>query len=196
MRTVTTNALGHVVPVKNPTDNMLAGICWFDPKAFATKAFAKETPNAEEILRWMLKEGIDRDGHPRSGFMGDMVTSCSDYRGLTGPQWAAVVRSYHRMLQAREAHKGKHTIGAIGEKVTVPVTLISRKEISGEWGVNFLHTFHDLSKEQNVIKTFSKARMVLDLDVGQQALLQGTVKAHGDWNGCPETTVSRPKLLK
>ena len=169
---------------------------FFDPKVFATKAFAKDTPDAEKILRWVLKQGLDREGHPRSGFMGDMVRSCSDYRGLTDRQWAAVVKSYHKTLKAGDAHKGKHTVGAIGESITIPVTLISRKEISTEYGVNYLHTFNDLSKEKNVIKTFSKARQVLDLDVGQQALLQGTVKAHGEWNGCPETTVSRPKLLK
>ena len=199
MRTVTTNALGHVIPAP-ATANMTAGFCWFDPKAFATKAFAKDTPRAEEILRWMLKEGVDRDGFPRQGFMGDMVMSCSDFRGLTERQWAAVVRSFHRAEEraeaGRERNKHRHTVGAIGEVITVPVKLISRKATENAFGGTFLHIFHDLSADENVIKCWSTARDVVDLDIGQSALLRGKVTSHSEWNGCPETIVNRPKLIK
>ena len=183
---------------KIPNNELMHGVG--DPKVYSTKGFAKDTPDAEKIICWMIAEGTDRDGHPRSGFMGDMVLALGDYRNLTERQWAAVVRSYHKAAErtaaGRERNKHRHTVGAIGEIIEVPVKLISRKATQNAFGGTFLHVFNDLSVEENVIKCWSTARDLVDLDIGQSALLRGKVTSHSEWNGCPETIVNRPKLIK
>ena len=170
-------------------------LVYFDPAVMAEKKFAVNTPNAARILTWLLKTGLDHNDIPRSGFMGSMIDSLCEYRGLTDKQWAAVVKSYSRWAENVKANKGKTTVGAIGETITVPVTLISRKETEGQWGINYMHIFHTC-KDKNVVKCWSRHRTLLDLDIGQEGLLRGTVSMHGDWNGLPETVVKRPKLVK
>lgn len=87
-----------------------------------------------------------------------------------------------------DATKSKH-YGEIGERIRkVEATLEDVKNISGEWGSSMLYTF---KIEDNVFTWFTQSIIDSKIQSGDKCILSGTVKAHTEYAGVPQTQLSR-----
>ena len=81
-------------------------------------------------------------------------------------------------------------IGEIKERLRdIHVKLISQREVESYYGISTLYTF---SQEENVLVWFCSGRGLDDtIQVGDEILLTGTVKAHDEYNGIKQTRLNR-----
>ena len=87
-----------------------------------------------------------------------------------------------------DATKSKH-YGEIGERIRkVEATLESAKTINGEWGGSILYTF---KIGDNVFTWFTQSVICDEVQIGDKCILSGTVKAHTEYAGVPQTQLSR-----
>lgn len=108
----------------------------------------------------------------------------------------SAIAAYHRAKEQelrrtkeREAAKVSEHLGKVGERIRdLPVTLQLQRIIGGnEWADSVLIKFVD---DHGNILTWITSKGS-GLEVGEKALLTGTVKAHGEYNGALETKMTR-----
>jgi hypothetical protein len=93
-----------------------------------------------------------------------------------------------RLLKAQESASLKY-VGKVGDRMTLDLTIVKNYAGESEWGVYYITTLETKEKDQLVYKG-SK-----DLgDVGDSLTMVFTVKAHSDFRGAKQTTLSRPKV--
>ena len=96
-----------------------------------------------------------------------------------------------RKAKAAATGDSKHQ-GTVGGKLAdIPVKITGTKRIEGDYGVSTLISFID--GEGNVYKWFSSA-FDGEFEIGDDVLMSGTVKGHGEFRGVPETSMTRAKL--
>lgn len=113
----------------------------------------------------------------------------------------SAVSAYHRakeleMRKTKEraaAQKSKH-VGNVKDRLrNVKATLQFQRVIGGnEWGDRILVKFVDV--DGNIFTWFTGAGT--GLEIGDEVLLTGTVKDHGEYNGVLETQLTRCQLTK
>ena len=82
-------------------------------------------------------------------------------------------------------------VGEIGEKLKkVPVTYARHNSFCGRYGLTNIYEFKD--GDMNHLVWFTAKD--IDFEVGDILYLDGTVKEHKDYNGIPQTIVTRCKL--
>jgi hypothetical protein len=82
-------------------------------------------------------------------------------------------------------------IGEIGEKLKkVPVTYTRHNSFCGRYGLTNIYEFKD--GDMNHLVWFTAKD--IDFEIGDILYLDGTVKEHKDYNGIPQTIVTRCKL--
>ena len=84
-------------------------------------------------------------------------------------------------------------IGEIGEKLKkLPVSLTKHNSFCGRYGLTNIYEFRD--EEGNYLVWFTSK--ILDFEIGDTVYLDGTIKEHKDYNGIPQTIVTRCKLSR
>lgn len=84
-------------------------------------------------------------------------------------------------------------VGEIGEKLKkVPVTYTRHNSFCGRYGLTNIYEFKD--GDMNHLVWFTAKD--IDFEVGDILYLDGTVKEHKDYNGIPQTIVTRCKLSR
>ena len=111
----------------------------------------------------------------------------------------SAIGAYQRDMQHQLERKAKAAaspsqhVGTVGKRQTfADLTCQAIRYLESQFGVTTLLTFTDPSG--NIIKWFASSEP--DIEPDQTVTLVATVKAHGDWNGTPETTITRGKLGK
>lgn len=102
----------------------------------------------------------------------------------------SIKESIDNIIKAKnaDATKSKH-YGNIGERIRkVNATLESAKTINGEWGGSILYTF---KIGDDVFTWFTQSILDDEIRVGDKIILSGTIKAHTEYAGVPQTQLSR-----
>jgi hypothetical protein len=81
--------------------------------------------------------------------------------------------------------------GAVGDKLTVTVTLKSIRPIPGEWGTTDLYTF--TGDDKRVYKWFSSRTIWTEVN-DEQIVITGTVKELDEYKGKKSTVLTRCKI--
>lgn len=171
----------------------------------ARKTFYKENPDAG-IIAGFLGRGYLGNGQYADGFLGSLAKAFDTY-GKLSPKQCDAVRKMIATSDARRAEwaskkaeidaKREH-IGAIGQKMTLTLTLKKRIELQGasfsyyDSGITDLLIFEDSSA--NVIIYKGKSDALYNVREGDTVTLTATIKAHGVRDGVKQTIIQRPKL--
>ena len=108
---------------------------------------------------------------------------------------ASAVVAYDRELANAEAAKrvaNSVHVGQVGQRMNVSLTVTRSFPKDTMYGVTTILTMCD--KDGNVFKWFASGYQ--EYKVGDKVQGKGTVKAHGEWQGVKETTLTRCKLDK
>jgi hypothetical protein len=97
--------------------------------------------------------------------------------------------------QERQAAAGH--IGTVGEKVELDVEIVYVKSIESSFNGRPTYSWLVIMKtaEGATVKTFSSGDFGIRAEKGQQVRIKGTVKAHEERDGLPETNITRVKLV-
>lgn len=97
---------------------------------------------------------------------------------------------------AREAGRAaSEWIGTKGEKITVTLTVERLSQIVNHYGgqPTYSTLVSGRTEAGEIVKCFTAAAWVSDIEVGQQITLTATVKDHESYEGTKQTLVARPK---
>ena len=136
------------------------------------------------------------------GYEGNMLAVLNENAVVTWKTRGLLVSAipaFERALD-REAERAAHAeaeaeapsawLGTVGEKLEVEGTVTRVSACSTMYGTtNLVVVFTD----GGVVKTFTTARWLTDVNTGDRVTMTGTVKAHGEYEGRRETTLTRTK---
>jgi hypothetical protein len=158
-----------------------------------TSDFAK----ANAALVWIASKDATR-----SEYMWNLQVACKAEtithrtRGLV----ASLVAAYNRdQGETKAVKKVSGHVGSVGERLKGIVARITMtRAIEGYWGETILYVFED--EGGNKFKWFASSSSAIvikeGLDVGDDVILTGTVKKHGEYRGVKETILSRCIIRK
>lgn len=153
---------------------------------------------AEAAIKWAKAFNRKKD---KSEYESNLAISCAnEYIEWKNAPLVASGVAMHQKAKDREV-KAKveaklkaerkltaHHVGTIGERLRdLPATVLFIKAIEGEWGVSFLYKF--LTDDGATLTWFASSSQ--GLTQGEKVWVTGTVKAHKQYNGEPETSLSR-----
>lgn len=182
---------------------MVLNPCGDEQRAAARKIVEARTDadyaTAAATIKWVREELAANSDytHNLKVIFGDDTIRDPRRLGLAVSAIAAYHRAQEQALRLTKEHEvaaqSQH-IGAVGERIRdLPVTLQFQRVIGGnEWADAVLIKFVDDSG--NILTWITSKGS--GLEVGERALLTGTVKAHGDYNGAHETKMTRCKLAQ
>ena len=170
--------------------------------ANAKKTWKANTPRAEEILDAVESGRVYSDQGNMSykeGFMGSMAAALDTFGKLSQKQCEAILKgidaraakkaewaSEKAALDAKRAH-----IGAVGQKVTLELTVVHVVVLDGMYGTTYINICEDA--EQNVVIYKGSSNAIPGK--GHTVNVVATVKEHGVRDGVKQTVIQRPKLI-
>lgn len=188
-----------------------------NPQAYARAVKARIIANANKTWRDNTPDWADIEAFVRMGcehddegnftgyadnFLGSMASSLDNYGKLT-PKQCDAIRNGIAKRKARQAewddqraklNASREHVGAVGDKLTMALTLKKSIELDSHFGVTFINILEDANR--NVIIYKGNADAVMRMDEGDTLELTFTVKEHGVRDGVKQTVIQRPKLTK
>lgn len=119
--------------------------------------------------------------------MGIVVSAIAAYDRLTGEH----ARRKASAEAAAAQREGSRHLGAIGDKLTVTGVVTLAKQIDADYGPSMLVL---VQTEGSVVKFFTGASWVWEVEQGDEVTLVGTVKSHDEYRETKQTMLSRPRL--
>ena len=168
------------------------------------------TPNGKRADDFLFDQGefeatYDADGrfvalHPvvkasLGDFYSAMRENVLEWGGLTVAQNAAVMGMIARAEARVAGYAAKRAaeaeasgwIGSVGERRDFTLTIRHIVEMSGQYGMSYLHILNDA--QGNVV--IYKGTKVLG-DRGETLTVKATIKEHGERDGVKQTKIARP----
>jgi hypothetical protein len=98
-------------------------------------------------------------------------------------------------IAKREVKVSEH-LGTVGERITIEVEVIGRREFESQYGTKTLVTMH--TREGALVKWWASGddSWLPEERSGEFKTITGMVKQHGEYNGRKETTINRPGVPK
>jgi hypothetical protein len=134
------------------------------------------------------------------GILGDLREKAEKY-DLSPAQFELVAKlvaqdKAYAIAKAAQVEADAHLIyiGEVGEKITITGTVKVAKAIDTQFGLSRLLIVADT--DGNLIKAFTTAQFVWDLEAGDEVTLIATVKAHEVYEDVKQTVITRPKLIE
>jgi hypothetical protein len=152
---------------------------------------------AAEILAFVLSDEFDGDNdyviNLKAIAGAEFVTNRNLGMMASAPQ--AWLRHVARQLQRQADDEGPASahFGTIGERLDFTGRIESVRFLDSAYGVTVLYTLR--AEDGSIAKWFS-SRAALGEEPGATVTVKGTVKAHGEYRGRPETTLTRCKLIQ
>lgn len=137
----------------------------------------------------------------KPGFLGEMAARVCNGETLSEAQEAAVRRTLASRVERAERKQAAGHLAVVGARVEADVTIRYARDYEGQYGTRHLVTMEDA--DGRTLKTWSSgefgwaaAAMLRDAD-GQPvtARIKGTVKAHEEYKGTPQTELTRVALV-
>jgi len=174
--------------------------------ANANKTWRENTPDWAEIEAF-VRMGIEHDDEGnfigyKDNFIGSMASAFDTYGKLT-PKQCDAIRNGIAKRKARQAewddqraklNASREHVGAVGDKLTMALTLKKSIELDSRFGVTFINILED--DKRNVLIYKGNADAVTRMQEGETLELTFTVKEHGVRDGVKQTVIQRPKLAK
>jgi hypothetical protein len=168
----------------------------------ARKTWLANTPRAHEILD-AADAGRDYDNNGnesyKEGFMGSMAQALDTFGKLSPKQCEAILKG----IDARAAKKAEWAsekaaldakrdhIGAVGQKVTLELTVVHVVVLDGMYGTTYINICEDANQNVVIYKGSSSAIP----GKGHTVNVTATVKEHGVRDGVKQTVIQRPKAV-
>ena len=168
--------------------------------ANANKTFYATYPDHIEVLNFIAPGRIYDEGQCvgyNEGFLGSLASAFDQYGKLTEGQVNAVRKCIERRNAQRaewaskqaEINATRKHLGAVGEKITLTLTVSHIVELDGLYGTNYIFICED--EEKNVVIYKGKSNAIPNK--GETATVVATVKEHGVRDGVKQTVIQRPK---
>lgn len=150
-----------------------------------------------DVLAWLARAGLDQDGNPRDGFLGDMLTRARQYCEWTEGQESAVYASCAKAQVRDVVRAASRHVGQTGERIEVTATVerestYERRRFGydRESEIVYITTMRDAAGNTIVVKSPAfRAR------VGATVTVRGTVREHSDYRGEAQTVLQRVAML-
>jgi hypothetical protein len=170
--------------------------------ANANKTWYASTPRASEIDE-ALNAGRTNNGYTDS-FIGSVAEAYDKYGKLSEKQSQAVLKGIdaHAARKAEWANQKAalnatlQHLGAVGEKITLTLTIVHIVLIDGIYGASYIFIMEDADKNIVIYKGNSAVVAYTPEDAvrvkGDTFTISATVKEHGVRNGVKQTVIQRP----
>jgi hypothetical protein len=174
--------------------------------ANANKTWYANTPRASEIDE-ALNAGRTNNGYTDS-FIGSVAEAYDKYGKLSEKQSQAVLKGIdaHAARKAEWANQKAalnatlQHLGAVGEKITLTLTIVHIVLIDGIYGASYIFIMEDADKNIVIYKGNSAVVAYTPEDAvrvkGDTFTISATVKEHGVRNGVKQTVIQRPTKAK
>lgn len=171
--------------------------------ANANKTFERTYPDFREVLEFIASGRLfDDEGRVvgyKEGFVGSLVSAYDTFGKLTEGQVNAVRKCIAQREERRAEWADKQAalnanrqhLGAVGDKITVTLTVNHIVVLDSVYGANYIHICED--DKQNVVIYKGKSNG-FPLK-GETAVVTATVKEHGVRDGVKQTIIQRPKKV-
>lgn len=143
-----------------------------------------------------LAEIVDTD----NDFLADMVRTARRFE-LSDKQIAAIPTAIARSIQAAADRDAAETaaqtaghLGEIGERLDIKVTVQFVKSFDGQYGTSYLVKM--ITDEGHVLSTWASGAFGYETYKGDVLEIRATVKDHDEYQGTPETKLTRCKTTK
>jgi hypothetical protein len=169
----------------------------------AQKTFERTYADVEAVLAF-IGDGRDYNDNGRvtykEGFVGSLAQAYDSFGKLTEGQVNAVRKCIAQRAERRAEWAEKRAalnanrqhLGAVGQKITMTLTVVHIVVLNGAYGTNYIHICEDA--DQNVVIYKGKA---IDFPLkGETATVTAVVKEHGVREGVKQTIIQRPKVLQ
>lgn len=136
------------------------------------------------------------DKRERSGFIGDVARKIADKPFLSEKQIAAIRNIIRQDAEKKETRAKAGHFGEIAKRVEVEVRIVNIRTMPDNgFGESLLITME--TREGHVLKSFATSAWAYAAEVGPEFVkVKLTPKKHDEYNGSPETTVSRIAAAK
>lgn len=172
----------------------------------ANKTWRENTPDHADIESF-ISDGREHDDQGnfvgyKDNFVGSMASAFDTYGKLT-PKQCDAIRNGIAKRNARRAEwadqkakldAAREHVGAVGDKLTMPLTLKKSVALDTRFGTIFINILED--DKRNVLIYKGNADAVTRMQEGETVELTFTVKEHGVRDGVKQTIIQRPKLAK
>jgi hypothetical protein len=171
-------------------------------QAIAWDAWRDAVPGRLGLIAALLAQPKDEySDEYAQGFLGDMARNVRGCKPLTEKQEAAAMRTLGQKAARIEAKQAAGHWGTVGKRAEVEVTIRSARDYDGDYGTRYLVVME--TADGQTLKTWSSgefgweaARRLREADGQPVALrIKGTVKEHSDYQGAPQTELSRVALV-
>lgn len=158
---------------------------------------AHRTPEQDED-GYFVGQPVEYVFRPANSFLTKMADQAR-WEALTERQTAAAKDALDKLTARRTEQETAGHWGTVGKRDKVVVDVLAAKDFDSQWGTSWLITMK--TAEGQVLKSWASGAFVSDaLDAvkegGERRItVKATVKAHGEYNGLPETTVTRVTAL-
>jgi hypothetical protein len=169
----------------------------------ARKTFERTYADHEVVLGF-IDGGRDYNDNGqityKENFLGSLASAYDRFGKLTEGQVNAVRKCIAQRAERRAEWADKQAalnanrqhLGAVGQKVTLTLTVVHIVVLDGAYGTNYIHICEDA--DQNVVIYKGKA---IDFPLkGETATVTAVVKEHGVREGVKQTVIQRPKVLQ
>lgn len=173
--------------------------------ANAQKTFERNTPDHAAITS-CISDGrkYDNGGYflgYADNFIGSLASAYDTYGKLSPAQCDAVRKIIIKQAERRQEwasqqaalNAARQHIGAVGDKVTLALTLKKCIAIDTVYGTSFINILEDSSR--NVIIYKGNSQALYGVNEGDTVTLAAVVKEHGVRDGVKQTIISRPKQV-
>ncbi len=169
--------------------------------ANANKTFLATYEDARKVLDFIAPGRIyDDNGNCTGyidGFLGSLAEAFDKYGKLTEGQVNAVRKCIIKRAERKAEWADKQAalnatrqhLGAVGEKITITLTVVHIVELDGLYGPSYIHICEDADKNVVIYKGNSASFPNID----ETATIIATVKEHGVREGVKQTIIQRPK---
>jgi hypothetical protein len=140
--------------------------------------------NSALVARLTAYEGTN-------SFVRDMALNLANWGNLTDRQLEAVESCFAVIDRVEAARANSQHIGAVGDKVTLTITVERVIVLESQFGTNYITIARD---EQGNAVTY-KGRTDIG-GKGDTNTVKASVKEHTVYNGIKQTVIQRPKLLE
>jgi len=112
--------------------------------------------------------------------------------GREAREMEEAAREKARLEREAERAKWSHLNNQIGEKVTVTGTVSVARTIQTQFGESKLIVIE--TPEKQAVKLFTTAGWCWSIEADEAITVTGTVKSFDEYDGVPQTMLTRPKL--
>jgi len=125
-------------------------------------------------------------------FLRGMIQNLAQWGNLTARQAEATESCFAVIDRLEAARANSKHIGAVGDKVTLTITIEHIIVIEGFYGTTYITIAHD---EQGNAITYKGAGRTIGRK-GETLSIKASVKEHTEYNGVKQTAIQRPKVLE